>query len=138
MDPNKITAVMDANCALCARGAAWIARNDLDEQFQIVPVQSPLGEKLMRAEGLDPADPSSWLVIDAAGTHLGLEALIAAGAHLGGIWRGLTVLRLLPRPVRDAVYGLVARNRYRVFGRADLCRLPDAQVQRRLLKGNVG
>lgn len=133
MEKDKIIAVMDAKCGLCARGAAWIARNDTADQFRIVPVQSPLGEKLMRAEGLDPADPSSWLVLDAAGTHQRLDALVAAGAHLGGIWRALGALRLLPRGMRDVAYSTVARNRYRIFGRADLCALPDPNVQRRLI-----
>ena len=133
MEENKIIAVMDANCGLCARGAAWIARNDGADQFRIVPVQSRLGEHLMRAEGLDPQDPSSWLVIDAAGAHQGLDALMAAGGHLGGVWRGMRILRILPRGLRDAAYRLVARNRYRIFGRANLCALPDPKVQQRLI-----
>lgn len=133
MDPNKITAVMDAQCALCARGAAWIAGNDKAERFQIVPVQSPLGDMLMRAEGLDPSDPSSWLIIDGAGTHQGLEALMVAAKHLGGVWRALAVLRAVPKPLRDWAYYNVARNRYRFFGRTDLCALPDPEVRRRLI-----
>lgn len=137
MDQVKIIAVMDAKCGLCARGAAWIARNDRADQFRIVPVQSPLGEELMRGAGLDPMDPSSWLVVDAAGMHQGLDALMAAGAHLGGIWRGLRILRILPRQLRDVAYRVVARNRYRIFGKADLCALPDTRMQERLVKSNV-
>lgn len=132
-EANHILAVMDAQCALCARGARWIARNDRAERFRIVPVQSPRGAALMSEHGLDADDPLSWLVIDDAGGHEGLDALMVAGRHLGGVWRGLSVLRVLPWPLRGWLYGLVARNRYRVFGRADLCAMPDPDVQRRLL-----
>lgn len=130
----EVFTVMDAHCALCARGAAWIARNDRRGAFTIIPVQSPLGEALMRHYGLDPADPTSWLYVEHGLAYSSLDALIRAGWRLGGVWRGLAVLRLLPRPVQDTLYRAVARNRYRLFGRADLCALPDAEVQRRLLR----
>jgi len=132
MPEDKVIAVMDANCGLCARGAAWIARNDRADRFRIVPVQSVFGARLLRAEGLDPSDPASWLVIDAKGTHHGLDALIVAAGHLGGVNRALGLFRVLPAPLRRWLYGVVARNRYRVFGRADLCSLPDPAVQYRL------
>ncbi len=88
----------------------------------------------MLENGLDPSNPVSWLVIDAAGAHDGLDALMVAGKHMGGIWRGLAVLRMLPKRLRDALYRLVARNRYRVFGHADLCGMPDPDVRARLLE----
>lgn len=125
--------VMDAHCALCARGARWIARNDRAGAFTIIPVQSELGGALMRHYGLDPADPVSWLYVEHGRAFTSLDALIRVGRRLGGVWRGLVVLRLLPRAVQDPLYRLVARNRYRLFGRADLCALPDPQVQKRLL-----
>lgn len=133
-EKQAVLAVMDAQCALCARGARWIARNDPAHQFRIVPVQTPRGHQLMLENGLDPSNPVSWLVIDAAGAHDGLDALMVAGKHMGGIWRGLAVLRMLPKRLRDALYRLVARNRYRVFGHADLCGMPDPDVRARLLE----
>ncbi len=51
--------VMDARCALCARGAKWIARNDRDVEFRIVPLQSELGNMLMIHYAMAPADPTS-------------------------------------------------------------------------------
>lgn len=129
----ELFAVMDARCALCARGAAWIARNDHAEQFRIVPLQSDLGRALMIHYDLDPDDPTSWLYLDHGRAHASLDAVIRVGRRLGGVWRGLGILRLLPRGVRDVLYRAVARNRYRLFGTADLCSLPDRAVQKRLL-----
>lgn len=128
-----LVCVMDARCALCARGAAWIARNDRADAFKIVPLQSDLGDALMRHYEMDPADPTSWLFLEEGHAYSSLDALMRVGVRLGGIWKGLTALRIIPKKVRDMMYRAVARNRYRMFGAADLCALPDPEVQKRLL-----
>jgi len=133
-DAGPVFTVMDAHCALCARGAAWIAANDRRGEFRIVPAQSPVGAAMLRHYGLDPDDPATWLYVEEGHAHASLDALMRAGRRLGGVWRGLALLRVLPRGLRDRLYRLVARNRYRVFGRADLCAMPDPEVQRRLLR----
>lgn len=125
--------VMDATCGLCAKAASWIAHNDRAGDFKIVPLQSSLGEALSLHYGLDPTNPSTWLYLEAGTAYTSLDALTRVGSRLGGIWRVLTALRILPRPLQDALYSLIARNRYRLWGRADLCSLPDPEVQKRLL-----
>jgi len=132
-DDGPVT-VMDAHCSLCAHGARWIARNDRKQEFRIIPVQSPLGDALMEHYGLDPADPVSWLYLEDGGAHESLDAFIRAGMRLGGVWKVIAVLRILPRSMQDILYRAVARNRYRIFGRTDLCSLPDERVQKRLLQ----
>jgi len=126
--------VMDAHCAICARGARWIAHNDKRQEFIIVALQSTLGNALMSHYGMDPTDPLSWLYLEHGRAYSSLDAGIRVGKRLGGVWAGLAVLRVLPRPVQDWLYGLVARNRIRWFGTADLCNMPDSEVQKRLLK----
>jgi predicted DCC family thiol-disulfide oxidoreductase YuxK len=54
------------------------------------------------------------------------DAALAIVAGLGGAWRLVAALRLVPRPIRDALYGFVARRRRRWFGRRDACRVPTA------------
>lgn len=129
----EVFTVMDARCSLCARGAAWIARNDTAAEFTIIPLQSAVGSALMRHYGLDPADPVSWLYLEQGRAYSSLDAFIRVGQRLGGVWKGLIVLRVLPVRLQDALYRYVARNRYRLFGTADLCSLPDPEVQKRLL-----
>ncbi|MGI9393625.1 MAG: thiol-disulfide oxidoreductase DCC family protein [Boseongicola sp.] len=129
----NVLTVMDARCSLCARGATWIARNDKAQEFTIIPVQSSVGSALMRHYGLDPSDPSSWLYLEDGLAYSSLDALTRVGRRLGGVWRGLGILRILPTTLQDFMYRAVARNRYRIFGSTDLCTLPDAEVQKRLL-----
>ncbi|NIZ59666.1 DUF393 domain-containing protein [Sedimentitalea sp. CY04] len=125
--------VMDARCSLCARGAAWIARNDKTQAFRIIPMQSDLGGALLIHYSMDPEDPTSWLFLENGQGHASLDALIRVGQRLGGVWRLLSVLHILPGGLRDALYRTVARNRYRWFGTTDLCNLPDPEVQKRLM-----
>ena len=61
---NGPVTVMDAHCAICARGARWIAHNDGKGEFRIVPLQSDLGNALMHHYGMDPGDPLSWLYLE--------------------------------------------------------------------------
>ena len=126
--------VMDAKCALCSRGAAWIARHDKAQEFTIITMQSDVGRALFSHYGLDPADPLSWLYVEDGRAYSSLDALIRVGARLGGFWKVLGLLRVLPVSVQDALYRLVARNRYRLFGTTDMCALPDPEVQKRLLR----
>ena len=132
-DDAGVFTIMDAHCALCARGAGWIAHNDTKAEFRIIPVQSELGNALLYHYGMDPDDPLSWLYLEDGQAYASMDAVMRVGARLGGVWQGLAIMRILPRRVRDFLYRLVARNRYRLFGRADLCSVPDQEVQKRLL-----
>jgi len=125
--------VMDARCGICAKGARWIARNDTEQAFRIIPMQSDLGAALLGHYGLDEEDPMSWLFLEDGRAYTSLDAVMRVANRLGGGWRLLGALRILPRGLQDAAYGLVARNRYRLFGTADLCNLPDPAIQARLL-----
>lgn len=132
-DAPRHLAVMDAQCALCARGARWIARHDRREEFRILPIQTPLGAALLRHYGMEPDDPNSWLYLTEGRAYSSLDAMIRVGERFGGLWRALSVLRLLPRPVQDWLYARVARNRYRLLGRTDMCALPDPALRKRLM-----
>jgi predicted DCC family thiol-disulfide oxidoreductase YuxK len=125
--------VMDASCGLCAKGARWIARNDRKSRFRIIPMQSELGSALMHHYGMDPKDPLSWLYVSHGLAYTSLDAVIRVAKELGGVWRMLGILRILPVSLQDTLYGYIARNRYRFMGRTELCNMPDPDIQRRLL-----
>ena len=132
-DSGPIT-VMDGECALCTAGARLIARFDRRQEFRICRSQSALGGALMRHYGLDPDDPDSWLYIVDGEARTSLDAMIRAGARVGGIGWLLQPLRILPRGVQDWLYRRVARNRYRLFGRTDMCAMPDPSLRARLME----
>jgi predicted DCC family thiol-disulfide oxidoreductase YuxK len=127
-------AVMDAQCAICSWGARMVHRLDRAGTTRICPIQSPLGTALLRHYGLNPQDPASWIFLDQGIAHIDFEAVIHAGRRFGGLGLLTQGLRLIPRRFRNWLYVRLARNRYRLFGRSDLCALPDPALQRRILK----
>lgn len=126
-------AVMDGDCALCARGARIIARLDRQGAFRIAATRSRTGLALVRHFGLDPDDPETWLYLEEGRAHSGMEAIIRIGARLGGVGRLAGAMRVLPGPAREWLYRRIARNRHR-FGTADLCALPDPALRARLIE----
>ena len=124
---------MDGDCALCTGAARIIAKLDDSGEFRICPVQSKLGQAILRHYGLDPMSPDSWLYLVEGRAYTSLDAVIRAGQRFGGAGRWLGIFAILPRPVQDWLYRRIARNRYSIFGRAKMCAIPDAALARRLL-----
>jgi predicted DCC family thiol-disulfide oxidoreductase YuxK len=124
---------MDGECALCSGTARVIARLDKRGEFRICPIQSDLGQAILRHYGLDHGNPESWIYLVDGNAFASLDAVIEAGTRLGGLGWLLMAFKALPRPIRDRLYRWIARNRYAVFGRTQMCAIPDAALKRRLL-----
>ena len=132
--PSNPIAVMDGTCALCAFGAKMVHRLDRSGDIRIAPIQGKTGAALMVEHGLDPLDPDSWLFIEEdRRVSRDLDALIRLGRRTGGIGWVLVWLKVFPKFARDWMYQKVASNRYAMFGRAQMCDIPDAGLQARLL-----
>ena len=124
---------MDAHCGLCARGAKWIALNDRKGEFGIIPVQSETGRALLEYYGLDPDDPTTWLMVEEGVAYSDAVAVFRTAARLGGKWRFLGIFRIIPHGIMQRVYHVIARNRYRISRAKDWCDRPHLEVKRRLL-----
>lgn len=133
MEDQGPIAVMDATCALCSFGARMIHRLDRTGTVRICPVQSDLGQRLLAAHGISGVDPESWLFLAEGRAWTDFDAMAEVGSRAGGWGRVLGALRLIPKPLRDWLYRRVARNRYRLFGRGDLCAIPDPAFRARLI-----
>lgn len=132
-DDQRPIAFMDGSCALCCWGARLIDRLDRSGEIRICPVQTPLGRSVMRHYGLRDDDPETWLLLEHGRALGGFDAVARIGHRSGGWGHLLRLLRLLPAALRDWLYGRVASGRYRLFGRAELCQLPDPGLRARLL-----
>lgn len=132
-DDARPIVLMDANCALCSTGARMIDHFDRSGDIRICPMQTQLGRALLRHYGLSEDDPETWLLIEQGRALGGFEAMIRVGLRSGGWGRGLWLLRLLPRALRARAYAGIAHNRYRWFGRGDLCNQPAPGLRARLM-----
>jgi predicted DCC family thiol-disulfide oxidoreductase YuxK len=127
--------VFDGECVLCSAFFHFMLRHDTYPHFAYATAQSSLGQGLYAALGLPLDDFETNLVIVNGRIHGHLDAFAAAMARLGGGWRLLSVLRFLPGFIKRPAYRLIARNRYRLFGRYDTCLVPDAALRGRFLPG---
>jgi predicted DCC family thiol-disulfide oxidoreductase YuxK len=125
--------VFDALCVLCSANARFVLKHDRRGRFRLASMQGEVGSALFRRFGIDPGDPETMVLVDGDRALRDSEAVLAIYFGLGWPWRAMAIFRLVPRPVRDAVYRLVARNRYRWFGRREACWVPRPEQMERIL-----
>lgn len=125
--------VFDGVCLLCSRWVGFVLRHDRQGRIRFAAMQSASGRALLAQHGLDADDPLSFLYVAGGRGYSDSDAIVRVLTGFGGAWRLAGALRVIPRPLRDAGYRLIARNRYRWFGRKDVCMVPDAAVAARFL-----
>ena len=130
-DDGRPLFVFDGHCGLCSGGVRWLMKADRKRRIAFTSAQGELGGALYRH--YDLAIDTTYLLVDhghAYGMSGGYFRLLP---YLGGLWRALRVLSILPEQLRDAVYRLIARKRYRWFGRWEHCQLLTPEQRSRLL-----
>ena len=136
--PNPIV-LYDGVCGLCNRLNQFLLKRDSHNRFRFASLQSALAASLLKRHGADWQDLDTvYVVLDYGQPGERLlarsDAIIYALTQLDGIWKLAAVGRVLPRIVRDGIYSIVARNRYRVFGKHDSCMLPDPKHRDKFLE----
>lgn len=124
--------IFDGVCVLCSGGAGWLMRQDKHDLFRFTPAQSSIGQSLYKHYGL--AMDETYLLIDKGFVYSKSNGYIHMFGILGGCWTLLTLFRVVPRVVRDYIYDVVARNRYRWFGRTNYCALIPESFKKKLLQ----
>lgn len=125
--------VFDGECVLCSGFFRFVLRHDHAQRFSFATAQSPLGQALYRALDLNPTEFETDLVIVNGRIYENLDAFAGAMSALGWPWRALAVVRFIPAPIRHPLYLLIARNRYRLFGRYDTCMVPGPDIRARFI-----
>jgi predicted DCC family thiol-disulfide oxidoreductase YuxK len=130
----------DGVCGLCDGFVQFLLKRDPAGRFRFAPLQGALAQRLLPQHSIDPAELSSVVLIKdwkapTAQVFTRSRAVLEAAAILGGPWRWTSAVgRIVPRPVADMLYGLVARYRYRVFGKFEICPLPRPEWRGRFLE----
>ena len=128
----------DGVCGLCNRLNRVVLARDPAGCFRFAALQSALAREILARHGRDPRDLDTLYLVLAPGRPeerllQKSDAVLWILRELGGPWRAAGALRVLPRRARDLGYDLVARTRYRLFGRYDSCPLPDPRHRARFL-----
>jgi predicted DCC family thiol-disulfide oxidoreductase YuxK len=131
--PDDDVILYDGVCVFCSRWIRFVAARDKAKRFRFTAIQSGYGTCLAQAFGIDPKDPDTNAVIHGGVAWFKSDAALTVLSHLPG-WGWVRALRAVPKPLRDGLYNLVARNRYRIFGKYQECFVPDAGLKGRVIE----
>lgn len=124
--------LFDGTCAFCERSVRFIAARD-SGYFKFGASQNPEGKALLAQYGTTREAAKSLILIDQGKIYLRSEAALRVAGHLAPPWRYGRVLLLIPVPIRDAVYRVVAAVRHRIAGRSNACEIPPPEIRARLI-----
>ena len=133
-DDRGVVVVFDGVCVLCSWWVNFLLWRDHTGRIRFTAAQGELGAALFRHYGLADGNGYSTVMVFRDGRlHTKSDRALVLLHELGWPWRAAGVLRLVPRVIRDGVYRVVARNRYRWFGRREVCRVPTVAERERFL-----
>jgi predicted DCC family thiol-disulfide oxidoreductase YuxK len=126
----------DGVCGLCNRLVQFVLKHDRSAQFHFASLQSAYSARILSGHNIDPDDVDTVYIVQEAGALVSArsDAVISVLRELGGFWNAVAVaLRLFPKWLRDWGYGVIAHNRYRIFGKYESCPLPEKKYRGRFL-----
>ena len=125
--------LFDGVCGWCTGWVRFLIRHDSHKRFQFAPLQSPLGQQLLKKYDLAQAELSTFVVITSDGYLTKSTAALHLMHRLGGMWRILYIFILIPAFLRDWGYDLIARCRYQLRGTLTTCYRPPQEYEDRFL-----
>lgn len=130
--------LFDGVCNLCNAAVRFILDNDKKGTIRFASLQSDFARTLLGSRAADSSgDPETILFIEDGRVYDRSTAALRIARHLKGIWPVAGVYLVVPPAIRDAAYDLVAKRRYRLFGRSDVCRVPTAEEAAKFLDAEL-
>ncbi len=124
--------LFDGYCNLCNRTVDFIIRRDKKHHFRFLSLQDPRVNDIFHVV-VFPVDIDSLILAEGNKIYSESDAAIRIAMYLAFPWNSLVILKIIPKKLRDSVYRLIARNRYRWFGKRKTCRIPGPGEQERFL-----
>jgi predicted DCC family thiol-disulfide oxidoreductase YuxK len=124
--------LFDGVCNLCNKAVRYIAHRDKKDMFRFVPLQSNIAEQIRKDHRI-PAHTDSVIYFRRGKIYTHSTAALKIAKDLGGrhcLWH---LLMIIPKPVRDYFYDLIARKRYEWFGKTATCQIPDHSIKRKFM-----
>ena len=125
--------LFDGVCNLCNASVQWVLKRDRRGVFRFAALQSEAGRALLRESGLSSENFDTVVLVDGPRVFTRSDAALEIVRRIGGPWSLLAVFKIVPRPVRNAVYDWVARHRYRWFGKTESCMIPQPEWAKRFI-----
>lgn len=124
--------LFDGVCNFCNQSVQFIIKRDPSGYFQFTPLQSDVGQRLLKRHNV-PEHVDSIVLIDNGKPYVKSSAALRICKNLHGAWKILYIFLFTPRSIRDYFYDFFAKNRYKWFGKQDSCMLPSPEIRKRFL-----
>jgi predicted DCC family thiol-disulfide oxidoreductase YuxK len=124
--------LFDGTCAFCEGSVRFIAARD-GGYFKFGASQTAEARHLLAQHHVDRASARSIILIESDEVFLRSTAALRIAKRLDAPWRWASVLLWVPRPIRDAVYGVIAAVRHRLAGQSNACEVPPPEIRARLI-----
>jgi predicted DCC family thiol-disulfide oxidoreductase YuxK len=131
---SKYIVLFDGVCNLCNGSVQFILKRDRKKKFLFGSLQGKTGQEYLRRYRLPSDQFHSFMLIEANVLYTRSTAVLRVLKHLGRGWQLLYLLIYLPPVLRDGMYKLIASNRYRLFGKKEVCRVPAVDERERFLE----
>lgn len=131
---NKKIILFDGVCNLCNGTILYVIKHDGKDMFRYAALQSEIGRKLVSERNIDTSNVDSIILIEPGVAYFTKsDAALKIGQSFGGVWTFLSVFNLIPSGLRNIVYDFIARNRYRWFGKKEVCMIPTPELKAKFL-----
>jgi predicted DCC family thiol-disulfide oxidoreductase YuxK len=130
---NKQIILFDGVCNFCNFWVNFIIDRDAADSFRFAALQSDKGQELLKKFKLNTGDFDTFILIDDEKFYKKSTAALRISKKLNGAWKIFYSLIIIPKPIRDFVYSLIANNRYKFFGKREVCRVPTEQEKNKFL-----
>ena len=124
--------LFDGECNFCDQSVQFIIKRDKHALFKFASIQSDTGQEILKNHHV-PAHIDSIILIEKEICYYSSSAALKICKHLKGAWKLFFILILVPKPIRNFMYKIIARNRYKWFGKKEACILPSPEIRKRFL-----
>lgn len=125
--------LFDGVCNLCNSSVQFIIKHDNEDFFRFAALQSETGQKLLKEASLPPDFLATFVYFEKGKVSTQSTAALRVSKHLKGLWSLFYILLIIPAPIRNFFYRLVANNRYKMFGKRDECMLPSDELKKKFI-----
>lgn len=125
--------IFDGVCNLCEWLVIFVVKRDQRARIKFVTAQSEVGQQLQRQNDIDVVSDTTMVLLKNSQVYTRSDAAIEIARDLDGLWKLLSLLAVIPKPLRDSLYGWIGKNRYRWFGIKKRCLLPNKDLKSRFL-----
>ena len=135
LDVDKKIILFDGVCNLCSSAVQFIIEHDKKDIFRFVSLQSELGQEITTYLGISSANLDSIILYQPGyAYYYKSQAVFEIAKELGGIYSISTIFSVLPSSITDYVYGYIAKNRYKWYGKKETCLIPTKELQAKFLE----